>query len=99
MVRKGGGKREWVFPYVCFFVLKLWENVYLNQLIIYIIYKGTCYSMICVWDMPCAGELDGIQIDVSTFAPGSTNVLVVSFTKNGLTAQQTLTFSGRYLIC
>ena len=41
-----------------------------------------------------AGELGNIQIDARDFEAGSSNVLVVSFTANGLTAERSITFSG-----
>ena len=41
-----------------------------------------------------AGELDNIQIDARDFEAGSSNVLVVSFTVNGMTAQRSITFTG-----
>ena len=41
------------------------------------------------------GELDKIEIDASDFDAGSSNVLVVSFTANGLTTQRSITFTGK----
>ena len=41
-----------------------------------------------------AGELDKIEVNVRDFDAGSSNVLVISFTKNGLTAQSSITFTG-----
>lgn len=42
------------------------------------------------------GELDNIQIDARDFDAGSSNMLVISFTANGLTAEQSITFTGEY---
>ena len=42
------------------------------------------------------GELDNIQIDARDFDAGSSNVLVISFTANGLTAERSVTFTGEY---
>ena len=40
------------------------------------------------------GELDSIQIDAKDFHAGSSNILVISFTANGLTAEQSIAFKG-----
>ena len=42
-----------------------------------------------------AGELDNIQIDARDFDAGSSNVLEVAFTVNGLTTQRSITFTGK----
>ena len=42
------------------------------------------------------GELNNIQIDARDFDAGSSNVLVISFTVNGLTAERSVTFTGEY---
>ena len=42
------------------------------------------------------GELDNIEIDARDFEADFSNILTVSFTKNGLTAQQVITFTGKY---
>ena len=43
-----------------------------------------------------AGELDKIEIDARDFDAGSINVLVISITVNGQTAQRSVNFTGEF---